>query len=289
MESALRAKVAGGYGARIAAGYCWPWSDPRSDKTLVPDVQIGSWARPWNLKGDRKVGDAPPAALWATDPNGFDQVTITIPVFITADGGTLDNQACVDPNDTIVESHEDNNCSTNVTPVTHKAPDLLINKSVDKTSVTPGDQITYTLTISNNGDADAGLPHPDGHEAPDPGGNARYARVSRRGVEDEGPSVALVEPHVAPGPVDVQAVEGLLDAGQIADHERVEQERHARRGEALGPDVHPPMCGVDALVEAQREAAEHDEDDGDAGQPEQNGLELELHWPICLYTRRTPS
>ncbi|TCM39643.1 DUF2075 domain-containing protein [Kribbella sp. VKM Ac-2568] len=74
MEAILRAKAAEGYGARIAAGYCWPWSDPRPDKTLVPDVQIGDWARPWNLKGDRKVGDAPPAALWATDPNGFDQV-----------------------------------------------------------------------------------------------------------------------------------------------------------------------------------------------------------------------
>ncbi|TCN30089.1 hypothetical protein EV644_13411 [Kribbella orskensis] len=74
MEAILRAKAAEGYGARIAAGYCWPWSDPRPDKTLVPDVQIGDWARPWNLKGDRKVGDAPPAALWATDSNGFDQV-----------------------------------------------------------------------------------------------------------------------------------------------------------------------------------------------------------------------
>jgi hypothetical protein len=74
MEATLRAKIAEGYGARIAAGYCWPWSDPRSDKTLVPDVQIGTWARPWNLKGDRKVGDAPPAALWATDPSGFSQV-----------------------------------------------------------------------------------------------------------------------------------------------------------------------------------------------------------------------
>jgi hypothetical protein len=74
MEATLRAKAAEGYGARIAAGYCWPWSDPRPDKTLVPDVQIGNWSRPWNLKGDRKVGDAPPAALWATDPNGFNQV-----------------------------------------------------------------------------------------------------------------------------------------------------------------------------------------------------------------------
>jgi len=92
------------------------------------------------------------------DPNGFDKVTITIPVFITATGGTLDNQACVDPNNTIVESNESDNCSTNVTPVTAKAPDLLINKSVDKASVTDGDPIVYTLTISNNGDADADGP-----------------------------------------------------------------------------------------------------------------------------------
>ena len=94
----------------------------------------------------------------AGDPNNFDEVTITIPVFITASSGTLDNQACVDPDDTIVESNEDNNCSTNVTPVVKKAPNLLINKSVDKPTVTAGDQITYTLSISNIGDADADGP-----------------------------------------------------------------------------------------------------------------------------------
>jgi len=32
------------------------------------------WSRPWNLKGDRSVGGAPAAALWATDPAGFGQV-----------------------------------------------------------------------------------------------------------------------------------------------------------------------------------------------------------------------
>lgn len=74
LEALLRSRAADGYGARIAAGYCWPWSDPRSDGTLVDDVQIGSWARPWNLKGERGVGGAPPAALWASDPSGFDQV-----------------------------------------------------------------------------------------------------------------------------------------------------------------------------------------------------------------------
>ena len=71
---ARRRKLAEGYSARMAAGYCWPWSDPRPDGSLVPDVQIGDWARPWNLKGDRSVGGAPPAALWASDPAGFGQV-----------------------------------------------------------------------------------------------------------------------------------------------------------------------------------------------------------------------
>jgi len=40
----------------------------------VPDVVIGDWSRPWNLRGDRAVGGAPPAPLWATDPAGFGQV-----------------------------------------------------------------------------------------------------------------------------------------------------------------------------------------------------------------------
>jgi len=74
MEAILEARMADGYGARMAAGYCWPWSDPRPDGSLVPDVQIDGWARPWNLKGDRAVGDAPPAPLWAYDPRGFGQV-----------------------------------------------------------------------------------------------------------------------------------------------------------------------------------------------------------------------
>ena len=74
MEGYLATKLDDGYSARIAAGYCWPWSDPRKDGTLVPDVQIGGWSRPWNLKGDRSVGGAPAAALWATDPAGFGQV-----------------------------------------------------------------------------------------------------------------------------------------------------------------------------------------------------------------------
>jgi hypothetical protein len=74
LEHVLAAHDSNGYTARMAAGYCWPWSDPRDDGTLVPDVQIDGWSRPWNLRGDRAVGGAPPAALWASDPAGFGQV-----------------------------------------------------------------------------------------------------------------------------------------------------------------------------------------------------------------------
>jgi hypothetical protein len=74
MESRLTSLLNVGYGARMTAGYCWPWSDPRADGSLVSDVRIGSWSRPWNLKSERSVGGAPPSSLWASDPAGFGQV-----------------------------------------------------------------------------------------------------------------------------------------------------------------------------------------------------------------------
>ncbi|WP_369811065.1 DNA/RNA helicase domain-containing protein [Quadrisphaera sp. DSM 44207] len=77
MEQFVAARTAderGPYSGRLSAGYCWPWSDPRPDGTLVSDVQIGAWARPWNLKGERRVDGAPPASLWATEDGGFGQV-----------------------------------------------------------------------------------------------------------------------------------------------------------------------------------------------------------------------
>ena len=74
MQSRLEDEIAQGFGARMTAGYCWPWSDPDPQGNLVSDVQIGDWARPWNVKADRAVGGAPPSALWATDPAGFGQV-----------------------------------------------------------------------------------------------------------------------------------------------------------------------------------------------------------------------
>ncbi|CAL9367458.1 DNA/RNA helicase domain-containing protein [Streptomyces sp. enrichment culture] len=75
MEAFLEARRTQGYGARMSAGYCWRWSpEPKPGHPLPLDVVIGDWARPWNLRGDRSVSGAPPAALWATDPAGFGQV-----------------------------------------------------------------------------------------------------------------------------------------------------------------------------------------------------------------------
>lgn len=64
-----------GFAARMTAGFCWPWSDPNSDGTLVSDVHIGDWSMPWNAKPDagRLVG-APRAQLWASDPRGINQI-----------------------------------------------------------------------------------------------------------------------------------------------------------------------------------------------------------------------
>ncbi len=40
----------------------------------MPDVAVGDWAKPWNVRGERAVGGAPPAALWASEDGGFEQV-----------------------------------------------------------------------------------------------------------------------------------------------------------------------------------------------------------------------
>lgn len=63
-----------GYKSRITAGYCWTWNDPNADGTLPNDVKIGDWTRPWNVKGDRGVGEYMSGELWAIDPKGFDQI-----------------------------------------------------------------------------------------------------------------------------------------------------------------------------------------------------------------------
>jgi len=76
LESAIRGRAGEGASARVAAGFCWPWSPPRADGTLVDDVLIGDFRRPWNAKPgkSRLARGVPSAALWATDANGINQI-----------------------------------------------------------------------------------------------------------------------------------------------------------------------------------------------------------------------
>ena len=63
--------------ARIAAGYCWRWSDPEvvdGTPRLVDDVVVGGWRRPWNAKPEKAVPGVPPSHFWAGDDRGFGQV-----------------------------------------------------------------------------------------------------------------------------------------------------------------------------------------------------------------------
>jgi len=62
--------------ARLSAGFCWRWSDPRPDGTLEPDVKIGEWRMPWNAKANagKLAQGIPKSDYWATDPRGVDQV-----------------------------------------------------------------------------------------------------------------------------------------------------------------------------------------------------------------------
>jgi hypothetical protein len=52
--------------ARLVAGFCWPWSKPNPDGSLVNDVKIGNLEMPWEKKDQ--------FWRWATDDSGMEQV-----------------------------------------------------------------------------------------------------------------------------------------------------------------------------------------------------------------------
>ena len=76
LEMLIRGKEAEGASARLSAGFCWRWSNPRDDGSLERDVTIGDWSMPWNAKPDAgKLGKGiPKSNYWASDPGGIDQV-----------------------------------------------------------------------------------------------------------------------------------------------------------------------------------------------------------------------
>src|SRR3989344_5873840 len=61
--------------ARLVAGFCWKWSNPLPDGSLMNDVKIGDFEMPWEGKDGFKLAkNIPPASLWPFDPNGVNQI-----------------------------------------------------------------------------------------------------------------------------------------------------------------------------------------------------------------------
>jgi len=73
LEEFLKQQLASKKSARLVAGFCWNWSDPSPDGSLVPDIRIkttnGLWTRPWNRKAIGTFSpDSHPYTLWNTKP-----------------------------------------------------------------------------------------------------------------------------------------------------------------------------------------------------------------------------
>ncbi|OGK25356.1 hypothetical protein A2954_02250 [Candidatus Roizmanbacteria bacterium RIFCSPLOWO2_01_FULL_37_12] len=77
--------------ARITAGFCWPWSKPKSDGTLVNDVKIGDFEMPWEKKDQ--------FWKWATDDSGMEQVGTVY----TSQGFEFDYIAVIFGNDLVYD------------------------------------------------------------------------------------------------------------------------------------------------------------------------------------------
>jgi len=80
--------------ARITAGFCWRWSEPNPDGTLVNDVQIGDFEMPWEKKDQ--------FWKWATDNSGMEQVGTVY----TAQGFEFDYIAVIFGNDLVYDGEE---------------------------------------------------------------------------------------------------------------------------------------------------------------------------------------
>jgi hypothetical protein len=76
LETLIKERIQAGATGRLTAGFCWPWSDPEPSGSLVSDVVVGEYVRPWNAKSSagRLVREVPPENLWAHDARGSDQI-----------------------------------------------------------------------------------------------------------------------------------------------------------------------------------------------------------------------
>lgn len=80
--------------SRIVAGFCWPWSAPNLDGTLVNDVKIGDFEMPWEKKNQ--------FWRWATHKSGMEQVGTVY----TAQGMEFDYIGVIFGNDLVYDQKE---------------------------------------------------------------------------------------------------------------------------------------------------------------------------------------
>jgi len=99
LEQHVHGKLTQGESSRLVAGFCWEWSDPRGDGTLVNDVVVGDWERPWNAKSTagRLAPGIPSSNAWAVDPAGVHQVGCVY----TAQGFEFDRVGMIWGNDLV--------------------------------------------------------------------------------------------------------------------------------------------------------------------------------------------
>ncbi len=106
LEQAIRQRTAVGYSARMTAGFCWPWSDTLgSGGTLIEDVVIGNYRRPWNARSGMTglAPGIPKEVHWAYDPRGIDQVGCVY----TAQGFEFDYVGVIWGPDLVYESSQE--------------------------------------------------------------------------------------------------------------------------------------------------------------------------------------
>ena len=72
---------------------------------------------------------------------------------LSAATGTLENTATVQPPEGVIDPDEGNNTSTDINQLT-PAVDLTVNKTDDRTTVAPGEEFNYTISITNQGPSD---------------------------------------------------------------------------------------------------------------------------------------
>jgi uncharacterized repeat protein (TIGR01451 family) len=136
------------------------WGDGQTayNTTIVDPLPTG--LIPLNVQADPgnfqcQIEENPVNTVTCTGDLETDKsVTITISAFVTLQSGTLDNEACVNTHftpTTIDETNLNDNCNHAISEVKPPAPDIQINKKADANSVTAGQKLKYTLSVSNVG------------------------------------------------------------------------------------------------------------------------------------------